>query len=76
MVDMDELVVLATDDAPVRRYLAKLGIRERDITQYVDEARQGRPVTVSLGNMDGGLIPPLRLRCRGGSDFELTSPTS
>jgi hypothetical protein len=32
MVEMDELIIRATDDEPVRRYLRRMGICEHDIT--------------------------------------------
>jgi hypothetical protein len=38
MVEMDELVILATDGEPVRRYLRRMGIAEHDITEYVEQA--------------------------------------
>jgi hypothetical protein len=74
MVDMDGLLVLATDSEPVRRYLRRVGIHEPDITQYIEAARQGRSVTVSLGCDDEGELPSLRLSCADGA-FELTSPS-
>jgi hypothetical protein len=74
MVEMDELIILATDDKPVRRYLRRMGIAERVITRYVESAVQGDSVTISFGRDDGGEIPPLRLRCPDGLGFELTSP--
>ena len=76
MVEMGELIILATDDEPVRRYLRRMGIAERVITRYVDKARGGTPVTISFGRDEDGEIPPLRLRCPDGLGFELTSPAS
>jgi len=61
---------------PVRRYLRRLGVPELNIAQYVAEARRGGPVTVSFGSNNKGVMPPLRLYCPGGSEFELTSPMS
>ena len=76
MVEMDELIILATDDDPVQRYLRRMGITERVITRYVEKAREGKPVTISFGRDQEGKIPPLRLRCPDGLGFELTSPAS
>jgi hypothetical protein len=32
MVEMDELIILATDDEPVRRYLRRMGMAKRVIS--------------------------------------------
>jgi hypothetical protein len=74
MVEMDELIVLATDDEPVRRYLRRMGIAERVITRYPERAGHGDSVAIGFGRDDVGEIPPLRLRCPDGLGFELTSP--
>jgi hypothetical protein len=71
MVEMDELIILATDDGPVRRYLRRMGLAEHVITRCVAKAERGQ--TVSIGSGHGGSgIPPLRLRCPDGLGFELT----
>jgi len=52
MVEMDELIIPATDDEPVRRYLRRMDIAERVITRYVENAEQGDSVTISFGRDD------------------------
>jgi hypothetical protein len=76
MVDMDELIILATDDEPVRGYLRRMGITECVITWHVEKAEQGDSVTISFGGDSDGEIPPLRLRCPDGLGFELTVPSA
>jgi hypothetical protein len=74
MVEMDELIILATDDEPVRRYLRRMGMAERVISGYVEKAEQGGSVTIRFGSDGDGEIPSLRLRCPDGLGFELTAP--
>jgi hypothetical protein len=76
VVEMNELIVLATDDEPVRRFLRRMGMAERVITRYVEKAEQGDSVTIRFGRDDDGEAPPLRLRCPDGLGFELTSPSA
>jgi hypothetical protein len=71
MVEMDELIILATDDGPVRRYLRRMGVAEHVIGRYVAKARRGQTVSIGSGR-EGSEIPPLRLRCPDGLGFELT----
>jgi hypothetical protein len=75
MVEMEELIIMATDDEPVRRYLRRMDMREHDVTKYVTACRKGEPVTISFGSDDEGEILPLQL-CPDGLRFELTSPTA
>jgi hypothetical protein len=76
MVEMDELIIVATDDEPVRRYLRRMGICEFDITQYVAWAQSGEAVSISFGTDGEGATPPLRLRCPDRLAFELTAPSA
>jgi hypothetical protein len=76
MAEMSELIILATEDEPVRRYVRRMGIAESVITRYVENAAQGDPVTISFGRDDDGEIPLLRLSCPDGLGFELTSPAA
>jgi hypothetical protein len=72
MVEMDELIILATDDGPVRRYLRRMGLAEQAITRYVSKAARGQTVAIGLGRDDEREIQSLRLRCPDGLGFELT----
>jgi hypothetical protein len=62
---MDKLLVLATDDEPVRRYLRRMGMAERVIARYVEQAWGGRTVSIDFGCDEEGEIPSLQLHCPG-----------
>jgi hypothetical protein len=73
---VEELIIQATDDGPVRRYLRRMGMAERVISRYVEDAEQGVLVTIGFSSDADGVIPPLRLQCYNGPGFELTSSES